>query len=66
MADKLFTYGPYASAGIGVDQLLTLCQSVIAKTADFLSDAIFSRVTLLNALNKRSLVKTQGGASISK
>lgn len=64
MADKLRTYGPWTSTSVGVDQLLTLSQSVISKTAPFLTDAIFTRITLLNELNRRKLVKMQGGVSI--
>lgn len=58
-SDKLFTWG-----SSNVDSLLTTTQSVLAKTKDFLNDAIFSSIPLLQWLEQNNRVKRQGGASI--
>ena len=58
-SSTLFTWGPS-----NVDALLTTTQSVLAKTKDFLNDAIFTSVPLLKYLEQQGRVKRQGGASI--
>ena len=56
---KLFTQGPS-----NVDSLLATTKSVIADSREYLNDAIFGSIPLLNWLNKKALVTKQGGASI--
>lgn len=47
-----------------IDSLLTTTREAILKNKEFLNDAIFSKITLLNHLNQKSRVSKQGGASI--
>ncbi len=56
---KLFTWGT-----ANVDSLLTTTQSVLAKTKDFLNDAVFNSIPLLRYLEKNEQIKRHGGASI--
>ena len=58
-SSTLFTWGP-----ANVDSLLATTQSVLAKTKDFLNDAIFNSIPLLQWLEQNDRVKRQGGASI--
>lgn len=58
-SNTLFTWGP-----ANVDSLLATTQSVLAKTKDFLNDAIFTSIPLLQWLEQSGRVKRQGGASI--
>lgn len=53
------TYGPD-----NIDTLLTTTQSVVQKMGDYLNDAIFNSIPLLNWLNSKAKVSQQGGASI--
>ena len=58
-SNTVFTYGP-----TNVDALLTTTQSVLAKTKDFLNDAIFTSIPVLRWLQSKAQVKKQGGATI--
>lgn len=55
----LFTYGPS-----NVDSLLTTTRSILAKTRDYLNDAVFTSIPLLKWLDESQKVKRQGGASV--
>lgn len=50
--------------GTSVDSLLATTQSVLAKTKDFLNDAIFTSIPVLKWLDSKAKVTKQGGASI--
>lgn len=47
-----------------IDTLLTTTRDAILKSKDYLNDAIFSRITMLDFLNKKARITKQGGASI--
>lgn len=55
----LLTWGP-----ANVDSLLTTTRSILQEGKEFLNDAIFTKIALLNWLEKNSRVTKQGGASI--
>lgn len=59
MAALTHSYGP-----TNVDTLLTTTREAILKSKEFLNDAIFTPITLLNHLNKKNKVTKQGGSSI--
>ena len=47
-----------------IDSLLTTTRDAVLKSKDFLNDAVFSKIVLLNHLNSKNRVSKQGGASI--
>lgn len=53
------SYGP-----ANIDSLLATTRSAILASKDYLNDAIFNKITLLNHLNSKNRVSKQGGASI--
>lgn len=53
------SYGP-----ANIDSLLATTRSAILASKDYLNDAIFNKITLLNHLNSKARVSKQGGASI--
>lgn len=61
---SLHNWGPVSTGTVTIDTLLTTTREAILKSKDYLNDAIFSRITLLDVLNKKSRISKQGGASI--
>lgn len=49
---------------VNIDSLLATTREAILKSKDYLNDAVFNKITLLNHLNGKNRVTKQGGASI--
>lgn len=63
-SSSLHNWGPSSTGTVTIDTLLTTTREAILKSKEYLNDAIFSKITLLNILNQKARITKQGGASI--